>query len=99
MTIDKNSYGADGVRFADCGGRLVHGKNLDKLNIAAGMEMLAQTGYDDERTKMVIEYALQRWARGEEGAAERGAIDSKWHGIDFTSWRMVLAAAMAGAQP
>jgi hypothetical protein len=42
--------------------------------------------------------ALMRWARGEEAAAERGAIDGSFHGIDYTSWRRVLAAARAGGE-
>jgi hypothetical protein len=42
-------------------------------------------------------HTLNRWARGEEDAAQRGAIDLGFHGIDMTSWLRVLAAAMAGA--
>lgn len=34
-------------------------------------------------------------ARGEEQQAERGAIDQGFHGITFTCWRRVLAAAVA----
>lgn len=45
----------------------------------------------------VLEYALRRWARGEEEAAQRGAIDPTFHGIRLTCWLRVLAAAMAGA--
>jgi hypothetical protein len=47
---------------------------------------------------MVIEYALMRWARGEEEAAKRGAIDRSFHGISFTCWLRVLAAARASAE-
>ena len=46
---------------------------------------------------MVIEYALMRWARGEEDQAQKGAIDRAFHGIHLTCWLRVLAAAMAGA--
>jgi hypothetical protein len=82
-------------------GSLVPGVNLDSLDIEAGMRELVAAGYpatEGER-HMVIHYALQRWARGEEHAAERGAIDQSFYGIDLTSWRRVLARAMAAAQP
>jgi hypothetical protein len=85
------------------GSKLVPGRNVDAVNIEAGMRELAACGYDSPETRLVIEYALARWARGEEAAAERGAIDQKWHGIDLTCWRRVLAAAVvsarAGAKP
>ena len=77
---------------------LVTGHNVDSLDIYAGMRELASCGYDESETKMVIEHALMRWARGEEDAAERGAIDQSFHGISLTCWRRVLAAAMAAAQ-
>lgn len=73
------------------------GHNADALSIQAGMAELSACGYSEPETAMVIEYALARWARGEEEAAERGAIDRSFHGIDFTCWRRVLSAAMAGA--
>lgn len=79
------------------GSPLVPGVNVDKLDIAAGMRELQAIGYTEAHTGMVIQYALQRWARGEEEQAERGAIDRSFHGIDLTCWRRVLAAAMAGA--
>lgn len=76
----------------------IPGYNVDHIDIGAGMKMLAETGHTDSRTVMVIEYALARWARGEEDAAEKGAIDQSFHGIDLTSWRMVLAAAQAAGE-
>lgn len=76
----------------------VRGLNTDKVDVGAGMQELAECGYDDERTKMVVTYALLRWARGEEHEAERGAIDQHFHGISLTCWRRVLAAAMAAAE-
>lgn len=79
------------------GETLVPGYNLDPIDIGAGLAMLDRIGGGSPETRMVITYALQRWARGEEAAAEKGAIDETFHGIDLTSWRMVLAAAMAGA--
>ncbi len=77
---------------------LIAGYNVDKVNIDAGMEELAECGYSEPHTRMVIQYALARWARGEEEQAERGAIDQAFYGISFTCWRRVLAAALAGAK-
>src|SRR5882757_7313757 len=80
------------------GNALVPGYNVDLINVKAGLKELVACGYDDDaRRFMVIEHALMRWQRGEEEAAERGAIDRAFHGIDFTSWPRVLAAAMAHA--
>ncbi|OHU47257.1 hypothetical protein BKG82_26750 [Mycobacteroides chelonae] len=76
---------------------LVPGVNVDKVDVAAGLRELALCGYKDAKTRTVIEYALQRWARGEEQAAERGAVDQSFHGVDVGSWRRVLAAAMSAA--
>jgi hypothetical protein len=44
---------------------------------------------------MVIQYALMRWARGEEAQAERGATDKNFHGIARICWYRVIAAAIA----
>lgn len=74
---------------------LVSGHNVDKVNVAAGMRELVTLGYTCPNTVMVIEYALMRWSRGEEEAAERGAVDKSFHGIDYCSWRRVLAAGCA----
>jgi len=41
------------------------GYNVDALDISRGMKELSVCGYNDERTRMVIEHALMRWARGE----------------------------------
>jgi hypothetical protein len=72
--------------------------NVDRINVAAGLRELTACGYEEPRTVMVIEHALMRWARGEEEAAEKGAIDCSFHGISLTCWRRVLAAAMAVAE-
>lgn len=80
------------------GAQLETGKNKDPINVAAGIAELKRCGYDSDETHMVIEYALMRWARGEEEQAERGAIDSSFHGITLTCWKRLLAAAMAGAR-
>ena len=69
--------------------------NVDKINVEAGLKELVKTGYTDVRTIMVIEYNLNRWAKGEEKAAQKGAIDKDYYGIDLTSWIRVLAAARA----
>lgn len=73
------------------------GVNVDRLNIGAGLLELAACGYRENSTRVVIQYALMRWARGEEEQAQRGAIDKHFHGIDLGSWVRVLAAAMANA--
>jgi hypothetical protein len=77
--------------------RRVPGYNVDALDISAGLRELKACGYDEPQTRMVIEYALARWARGEEEAAQKGAIDASFHGINVTCWLRVISAAMAGA--
>ena len=76
---------------------LLPGHNVDRIDIAAGLRELAACGYDSAKTRLVIEYALARWARGEEESARRGAIDSSFHGITLTCWTRVLAAARCAA--
>ena len=80
--------------------RLTPGFNVDRVDVAAGLRELAACGWSTAtaETRMVIEYALKRWARGEEAAALRGAIDRNFHGIDLTSWLRVLAAARAAGE-
>lgn len=76
----------------------VAGYNVDPIDVTAGLDMLTRCGYGDDEywmTEMVIQYSLALWARGDEEEAERKAIDKDFHGIDFTSWRMVLAHAIA----
>lgn len=80
------------------GSPLVPGVNVDRIDVAAGLRELVACGYDDLHTVVVIDYALRRWARGEEEQAQRGAIDKSFHGIDLTSWLRVLAAARAAAE-
>jgi len=78
---------------------LIVGYNADPVDIEAGLRELVACGYDDTiETTMIIQYALQRWARGEEEAAERGAIDRDFHGIAFACWRRVLAAAVSSGE-
>jgi hypothetical protein len=73
---------------------LVHGHNVDGVDIGAGMKVLIECGYTGAETHHVITYALQRWSRGEEEAAEKGAIDKSFYGIDLFCWKRVLAAAL-----
>lgn len=80
---------------------LIPGVNVDRIDVEAGLEELKAAGWDpeqDPRTFEVVFYALQRWARGEETAAQKGAIDKKFHGIDLTSWLRVLAAARSAGE-
>jgi hypothetical protein len=44
---------------------------------------------------MVVEYALMRHRRGEEAGAEATALS---HGIDLTSWKVILSAAIVAAK-
>ncbi len=76
---------------------LIPGHNVDLVDVDAGLRELTACGYDSPETKMVIEYALMRWGRGEEEQAQRGAIDPRFHGIALTCWYRVLAAARASA--
>lgn len=76
----------------------IPGYDVDRVNIAAGLRELKSCGYEEPKTVMVIEYALVRWAHGEEEQAQRGAIDRTFHGISLTCWYRVLAAAMADPQ-
>ncbi|WP_323016418.1 hypothetical protein [Castellaniella sp.] len=71
---------------------------MDRIDVQAGTNELTACGYTDPCTVEVIRYALMRWARGEEEQAERGAIDESFHGIPFTCWRRVLAAAMSATE-
>jgi hypothetical protein len=76
----------------------VAGYSVDRIDVAAGLRELKACGYSEPRTVMVIEHALMRWARGEEEAAQRGAIDRGFHGVNLTTWVRVLAAARAHAE-
>ncbi len=76
---------------------LIPGHNVDKVDVAAGLRELAACGYHEAETVMVIDYALNRWKRGEEEAAQRGAIDRDFHGISLICWLRVLAASQVFA--
>ncbi len=76
----------------------IPGYNVDRIDREAGLRELTACGYIQPETVMIIEYALARWARGEEEQAQRGAIDRSFHGISLTCWLRVLAAARAHAE-
>lgn len=76
------------------GTALTPGVNVDPVNIAAGLQEAASIGYDDGVAQMVTTYALQRHQRGEEDGAEATWLSQ--YPRDFTSWRRILAAAVAG---
>lgn len=71
------------------------GWNVDRLNIKAGVDRAATLGYDSSEFQLVAEYALMRHARGEEDGAEKTALS---HGIDLTSWKIILANAIVSAE-
>lgn len=74
---------------------LIPGVNVDRVDVAAGMQMAARLGYNDATAQMVIEYALMRHRRGEEEGAERTWL---WQfPNDLTSWKAILAHAVAAA--
>lgn len=83
------------VRVGSFLGPKVPGMNLDHIDVDAGLALLRAFGYDEPRTMMVINHALLLWRRGEEAQAEKNAINRKFYGVDFTTWRAVLAAAIA----
>jgi propanediol dehydratase large subunit len=80
------------LSFVHHGELLTPGHNVDPVDIAAGVALGARFGFDDAESQMVLTYALQRWARGEEAGAEKTIVS---HGIDYTTWRAVLAEAVA----
>lgn len=77
------------------GEALTPGRNVDPVNIEAGVDMATRIGYlTNELDGMVVVYSLQRHARGEEGGAQRSWMDHFGRG-GFESWRMVLTAAVS----
>jgi hypothetical protein len=72
---------------------LTPGVNLDHVDIDAGLREAAAAGFGDTTALMVTTYALQRHQRGEEAGAERTWLS--YYPTDLTSWRRILAAAVA----
>lgn len=84
-------------RAAD-GSPLTPGVNVDRVDLGAGMQKAMTLGYGDlPNDRLVVEYALRRHARGEEDGAERTWM-SHFGASTLTGWRVVLAAAVAGAR-
>ena len=79
----------------DTGGApLEPGYNVDPVDIAAGLAMMKQLGYDSPEHHMEVEYNLNRHARGEEHKAME-AMGRSLSGVSLTSWYVILAAAVA----
>lgn len=71
------------------------GVNLDHIDVDAGVEQAAAFGYGSPNDQMVVGYAMNRWARGEEDGAMRTMMG---HGIDLTSCYAIVAAARAAGE-
>jgi len=71
------------------------GVNVDKINVRAGLSEATTIGYGSFEEQTVVEYALWRWARGEEEGAIKSFLSG---GIDLTSAYRILAAARAVAE-
>lgn len=74
---------------------LVPGYNVDKVDIAAGIDLAVSFGYNSAEHRAVVEYALMRHRRGEEEGAQKSALNG---GISLTSWYAILAAALAAGE-
>lgn len=68
-------------------------ESRDRLNLQAGLTFAASIGYKDSTAQIVTEYALLRHSKGEEAGAEKTWLHEYPH--DLTSWKMILAHAMA----
>jgi hypothetical protein len=83
-----------GIPGTPLSGRPSHripGWNVDKVNIDTGLALADQFGYSSTDHRMVVQYALQRHARGEEEDAQKTALSG---GISLTAWYAILAAAI-----
>jgi len=76
---------------------LVPGVNVDKVDVGAGLVKLAELGYHRFQHIWEVDYNLRRWARGEEGEADR-SMSRSLSGVTYEAWRMVLAAAIAAGE-
>ncbi len=83
------------THFTKHGQLLEPGRNVDRVDIAAGLRLAAAFGYNDPESRMVLEYALRRHSRGEEDGAQRTALSG---GVDLTTWYAVLAAAVSAGE-
>lgn len=73
---------------------LTPGVNVDPVDIEAGLKMMTSLGYDSEFNYIEVDYNLKRWTRGEEAEADH-SMSNSLSGVNYTSWRMILAAAVA----
>ena len=83
-----------------CGRPLMPGFNADRVDVAAGLRKLSELGWSREQepnAHMEVEYNLRRWARGEEAPADH-SMRRSLSGVDYTSWRVVLATAIATSE-
>ncbi len=71
------------------------GVNVDRIDVQAGMTAAAAIGFADPKSQMVVQYALQRWARGEEDGSLKSFHSG---GVDLTSAYQILAAARASSE-
>jgi hypothetical protein len=84
------------MKRGQLGEELVPGRNVDRLNIAAGLDFAAfALDYDSLEDEMITELSLTLWARGEEELADKNWV--YYHPHELTSWRMILAHAIATA--
>ena len=75
---------------------LVPGYNVDRIDRRRGVQEAVTCGYSTLHERWIVDYALSRWAKGEEDLAQRTMLS---HGIDLTSvYRIVAAARMAAEQ-
>lgn len=74
---------------------LTPGVNVDRIDIAAGLRGAHECGYTTAQDDMVVTYALQRWARGEESGAFATLTSG---GVDLTSSYRIIATARASAE-
>lgn len=73
----------------------VPGYNVDRVNVAAGLAQAVLFGYTGPESRMLVEYALMRHAKGEEDGAQKTALGG---GISLTAWYAILAAAITTAE-
>lgn len=73
---------------------LTPGVNVDRVDVEAGLREARAAGYGNSEHQMVVEYALMRWARGEEEGAVASFLSG---GVDLTSAYRIVAAACAAA--
>lgn len=79
------------------GAPLVPGRNVDRVDVEAGLAKMVELGFDEPNHRMEVDYNLTRWGRGEEDSADR-SMSRSLSGVDYTSWRIILASVIATAE-